>query len=249
MGLAALGVPLAAFLTAYIGYTGAAWARVVAEVAAPLDLTRHTDVPDIPALDRFQATHLLPTNAVNIPLNRWQRRLDDAFTGTHHGQAVQVMIGWMGIPGKDGRTAFGGLLAILPQPTPRAGTVTVRSVHDGGYGQTRVTTGDPAFDGRFHLYADNPDAARTLAGPRLRETLLALQSTLWARCGALRAVFGQGDVLVAFEKGTTAFSPPSPWLDRAAAVADLNRLIAAITLPHRLLDALEADHANAPPTP
>ena len=52
-------------------------------------------------------------------------------------------------------------------------------------------------------------------------------------------------MLIGFDSGLSAFEPPSPWIGRAAAKADLGRLLTALTLPHRIMDAIVADREAA----
>ena len=151
-----------------------------------------------------------------------------------------VMSVIVGIPGGDGKKGYHGLIAYVPSPRPLGidGSVFVGGVYDGGFGRDRYLTGDAVFDRQFRSYADSGEDMAAIT-PDVRSTFVKLQAALWPRCGQLRAHISSRGALVAFDRGLGAFDAPRTFARREDDVlGDLERIVAAVTLPLSLRRAL-----------
>jgi hypothetical protein len=98
------------------------------------------------------------------------------------------------------------LPAALPSVQCKGGPKLRRKLLDRLDGQAAVRTGDDDFDGRFGVYSDSPDFARTLLTPQLRA---------WLREHKLTGWWIDGSDLLLTQEAVSRVKP-----DKLAAVAD-----------------------------
>ena len=187
--------------------------------------------------------------------------LEDLFEGTHRGTGFRLVEARLVRKRKTGngsdrastrrRTVFAGLLCEVGVPAPFEGVVLLfgdkgplgnwlREVAQRSFaGIAPVSLDDAAFETRYRVFSDNPDAARQLLQPGLRETLLALSDDLGGE--SLNCAFFEGRFLMAIPHRQNLFEIGRLNRSLEHAEEDLRRLATEFTIAQRLIDNLHGE--------
>jgi len=207
---------------------------------------------------RFELARLRRSGIV-APFTR--ATLEDLFEGTHRGTDFQLVEARLVRQRKTGsgsdsrserrRTVFSGLLCDISVPAPFSGVVLLlgnkgplgnwlQEVAKRSFtGITPVSLDDAAFEARYRVFSDNPEAALHLLQPALRETLLTLSEDLGGE--ALNCAFFEGRFLMAISQRQNLFEIGRLNRSLDHAEEDLRRLAAEFTIAQRLIDNLHGE--------
>jgi Protein of unknown function (DUF3137) len=256
-GLAAAGI---AFAIGYMllraterSYGRAVRRTVMPTVCAAIGEIEH-DAGSAPELnlDLLQEIGLVPGH------NR--RRIDDVFRGRHRQTGftmAEVRLRRERRSGKrSGHTVFQGLIFAIDVPRPVSGRVLI--ARDGGLigngikgwlrslgGMQRMALPDDAFEARFELYADRPEATREIVTPALCDSLVALAES---HDGApFQAAFADQRFFLAMPRRGDQFRIGSLFRSTGTLRDELAPLVHDVRIVHRLIDYLHGDRPPAPP--
>ena len=202
--------------------------------------------------DRLEAIGLLPG------YNR--RRIDDVFQGSHRGTGfmmVEVHLRRVrGFRRRSSRTVFRGLIFAIDVPRPAPGVILI--ARDGGVignglrgwlkgfsDMRRVTLPNGAFEERFEVYADRPDAAPATVTPELCANLVALADAEGA--APFQAAFADGRFFLALRRRGDAFHIGSIFRSTDRLAEEAARLLAEVQIAHRVIDYLHGDRPQLAP--
>ena len=181
---------------------------LAAKLAAFFGFAYHAEPTDDPT-SRFQQLGLIP--------NYDRRSLEDQWSGSADGVPFSLVEAVLeerrterdskGNRETSYHTVFRGALLTLAYPRPFQGTIAIRRdlgkifnwFREKFSWQTPVPFEDPAFEGQFEVFADDPAEARRLLDPLVRRRVAAL-----AGDSSLTMAFSAGQVLLAI-KGDDRF--------------------------------------------
>jgi Protein of unknown function (DUF3137) len=207
--------------------------------------------PDL-NLDRLAEIGLVPGHT--------RERIDDVFCGRHRGTRftmAEVRLRRVGHSRRRSRrTVFRGLIFALDVPRPVPARILIAK--DGGLvgnavrgwikglgGIQRVPLPDEAFEARFEVHADRPEAARATVTSELCTNLVALAE---AQDGApLQAAFTDDRFFVAMPRRGDQFGIGSVFRSTALLEQEAARLLEEVQIVHRMIDYLHGDRAPLRP--
>jgi hypothetical protein len=184
-------------------------------------------------------------------------RIDDVFCGRHRGTRftmAEVRLRRVGHSRRRSRrTVFRGLIFALD--VPREVPARILIAKDGGLvgnavrgwikglgGIQRVPLPDKAFEARFELYADRPEAARAAVTSELCVNLVALAEA--QDDAPLQAAFADDRFFVAMPRRGDQFGIGSVFRSTALLEQEAARLLEEVGIVHRMIDYL---HGDRPP--
>lgn len=189
--------------------------------------------------------------------------LEDLFAGTYRDTAFRMVEAKLkrrsrrSKGGSSSRTVFKGLLFDVAVPKPFACRILLTADKGGlanrveGFfrgkfgGREPVAFDHPAFEERYEVYSDNPEAARALMTPALLDSLVALAAA--AERKALTAAFADGRFLLALPHRRNLFEIGRLHRSLDHLEEDVGRLLREITLAQRIIDYLHGDRPELLP--
>lgn len=206
----------------------------------------------LPNPDRFEEIGVVPGHNRATLEDRFTGRYRD--TGFHMVEARLRRRSRSSKGGNRSRTVFKGLLFDIEVPVPFAGRVLM--IGDKGLllnklsaffkekfgGLERLEFGG-AFEERYEVYSDNPEAARSLLAPGFQDTMVALAEAADRR--ALNAAMAEGRFLLALPHHRDLFEIGKLHRSLEHLREDTDTLVFQMTIPHRVIDFLHGDQPSA----
>ncbi len=201
------------------------------------------------------AFDLGPFRALGLVGGFSRKRLEDLFVGRHRGVGFRMVEARLSRgAGGAKRRVFEGLLFEIEVPRPFSGRLVL--VGDKGallnriYAALRrrfgglevIVPGHPAFEARFEVLGDDPQAARDLLSPAFLDSMVALASA--AGRVPPTAAFAEGRFLLALPHRRDLFEIGRLHRSLDHLEADLRSLADEVTTAHRVIDFL---HGDRPP--
>jgi hypothetical protein len=198
-----------------------------------------------PDPDRFEDLGVVPQHS--------RTKLEDRFTGRYRDTGFQMIEARLRTGGKNKRTVFRGLLFEIEVPKPFSGRVLM--IGDQGIlgntiteflkekfgGLERLEFGG-AFEERYQVFTDTPEAARRLLSPGFQGTMVALAEA--ADRKALNAAMAEGRFLLALPHSKDLFEIGKLHRSLEHFREDVDTLMFQITIPHRVIDFLHGDRPS-----
>ena len=198
-----------------------------------------------PDPDRFEDLGVVPSHS--------RARLEDRFIGRYRDTGFQMVEARLASGGKNKHTVFKGLLFDIEVPKPFAGRILM--IGDKGAlvnkvsaffkekfgGLERLEFGG-AFEARYEVYTDRPEAARSLLSPGFQDTMVALAEAADRR--ALNAAMAEGRFLLALPHRKDLFEIGKLHRSLEHLREDVDTLVFQMTIPHRIIDFLHGDRPS-----